>query len=295
MDPVSERRELKRAMHDAGFDLLVEKQGIHRDRCAQQLCDWHGLVKLLEHSDRTREHRVQAFTQRYYNLARRLRREFAYGTGQKVAKAMAAEYQIAWLRPAAPQEGGTRTAAFEIQRVPPVFLNNFMVYFLSLVALLRVGQQAEKGKLAQLGHELTDPALFIFIVTRYEARRPLLRFTQVAQQVHKAGFERIRQQETVAQELDANVGTLHCLVGLVGVVGRVFAACAPWDRSSGIRVPPIALASFTQVLLQAAGVSRRFPLVAKALPCLWPVLFSGPRLVTALRMMPRPLPRKGGA
>ena len=44
--------------------LLVEKQGIHRDRCAQQLCDWHGLVKLLDHSDRTREHRVQVFTQR---------------------------------------------------------------------------------------------------------------------------------------------------------------------------------------------------------------------------------------
>ena len=149
-----------------------------------------------------------------------------------MAKAMAAEYQIAWLRPAAPQEGGTRTAAFEIQRVPPVFLNNFMVYFLSLVALLRVGPQAEKRKLAQLGHELTDPALLIFIVTRYEARRPLLRFTQVAQQVHKAGFERIRQQETVAQELDANVATLHCLVGLVGVVGRVFAACAPWDSGA---------------------------------------------------------------
>ena len=172
--------------------LLVEKQGIHRDRCAQQLCDWHGLVKLLEHSDRTREHRVQAFTQRYYTLAQRLRRAFAYGTGQKVAKAMAAAFHIAWLRPAAPQEGGTRTAAFEIQRVPPVFLNNFFVYFQSLVALLRVGPQAEKQKLAQLGQELTDPALFIFIVARYEARRPLLRFTQVAQQVHKAGFERTR-------------------------------------------------------------------------------------------------------
>ena len=44
---------------DLAGHLLVEKQGIHRDRCAQQLCDWHGLVKLLEHSDRTREHRVQ--------------------------------------------------------------------------------------------------------------------------------------------------------------------------------------------------------------------------------------------
>ena len=248
--------------------LLSEKQGIQNGRVAHQLCDWHGIVKALEHADRLREHGVAALTQRYYKLTRSLRRQFAYGTGQKVAKAMAVKFNLPWVRPAAPQEGGTRTEAFEIQRVPPVFLNNFVVYYQSLIALLTQGPKIQR-KLVHVGKELTDPSLFCFILARYETRKPLIRYINVAQQVHQAGFERIRQQECVMHELDANVGTLHCLVGLVGTVCRVLRFCAPWDRHSGLRTSPISLAVFTQVLLQAAGVSRRYPLVAKILPPLF--------------------------
>ena len=130
-------------------------------------------MKLLEHADRLEKDGVQKYTRRYYKLTQQLRREFAYGTGQKVARSMAKAFKMAWLRPAAPQEGGTRTVAFEIQRVPPVFINNFVVYYQALTAMIRLSPAKEKEKYRRMGLEFANPALCCFIVARYEARRLL--------------------------------------------------------------------------------------------------------------------------
>ena len=74
-----------------------------------QMCTWHGIVKALEHSDRLEAEPVSGFVSKYYKIARSLRAVGAYGEGQKVMRAAAHHLGVPWLRPVAPQEGGTRT------------------------------------------------------------------------------------------------------------------------------------------------------------------------------------------
>lgn len=60
--------------------------------------------------------------QGYYKAAACVRRVGAFGVGQQIMHAVSAHTGMKWMRPIAPQPNGTRTAIFECERVPPVFL-----------------------------------------------------------------------------------------------------------------------------------------------------------------------------
>ena len=128
---------------------LSAKQGITHDLVDGHLDSWHGLVKMLEHADRLEQDPSSGLVSRYYRAARGLRRVGAFGEGQKVMRAVAKRLRESWSRPAAPQEGGTRTPLYEVDRVPPNLLRNFRVGVLGSLAVLEAHVRARDSKAAK--------------------------------------------------------------------------------------------------------------------------------------------------
>ena len=243
--------------------LLCAKQGIPEEKTPGQLCDWHGIVKGLEHADRLEQHKG-GFLCKYVTLTRGLRKQFAYGTAQKVARSTARQLKLTWVRPLAPQKGGTRTAFFECQRVPPNLFTNLAAYYAAAISMMgMLTKSAEKEKFRRLGRSLSDLPLMMFTLARYEMRKPIISYGGPAQGLSVTGFERVRLQRASYYLLDSRVAALHACIGLIGVSARLHAYIWPWSRNYGLRTSRSSIASFLQVLLQCAGVSRSMPLLAK--------------------------------
>ena len=253
--------------------LLAAKQGIEAEKCPGQLCEWHGVVKVLEHADHLEEHGGGGFMHTYNRLTKYVRNAFAFGTGQKVGRSVARELKLRWLRPIAKQEGGTRTAMYECKRVPPVLFNNLAIYYRATICTINMlrapnatkttATRKEIQKLRKIGKMLMDLPMLVFSLARYSMRQPLLHYGECAQSLSVTGFERVRIQSSTLRSLDENLSALHVCRGVVGISMRMATFIWPWARQFGLRSRYIDIASFLQVVLQASGVSRRLPYLAK--------------------------------
>ena len=63
-----------------------------------ELCQWHALVKVAEHSDKLEEGQPNGLMVQYYAAARRLRKLAAFCGGQKMCRAIAKHSNQQWAR-----------------------------------------------------------------------------------------------------------------------------------------------------------------------------------------------------
>ena len=183
------------------------------------LDSWHGLVKVLEHSDRLEEDTQHGLVSRYYLSARLLRKHGAFGQGQKVMQAVANRQGGHWRRPVPIQQHGTRTPLFEVDRVPLNYIGNFRAAVLGYAALIEASRHGADDSSAKryraAGRLLMDMEVLLFICFRYDSRRPLVHHATICQSLSTSGFERVRREFAVLLKLWDRIGAVQEAIGLV--------------------------------------------------------------------------------
>ncbi len=205
---------------------LNNAQGLVPELNPGQMCVWHGVVNALKHSDRLEEHPESGMVVLYYRLARKFRQVAAYGEGQKVMRAVAKHLGKDWVRPVAPQEGGTRTVLYESSRVPPCILRDFQVAVIGFLALEQAHHEAhlyaKAKKMREIGAALTDPQTLIFMCARFDFRRPVVEYANLAQVVAESGFEKIKEEHRVLERQQGCINGLQAALGLCRTSSLLF-------------------------------------------------------------------------
>ena len=228
------------------------------------LDSWHGLVKVLEHSDRLEEDTQHGLVSRYYLSARLLRKHGAFGQGQKVMQAVANRQGEHWRRPVPIQQHGTRTPLFEVDRVPLNYIGNFRAAVLGYAALIEASRHGADYSPAKqyraAGRLLMDMEVLLFICFRYDSRRPLVHHATICQSLSTSGFERVRREFAVLLKLWDRIGAVQEAIGLVRTSAFLFACTG--RAQDGRRPPHLSTRTIYSFLLCAAqrsGLYRKMP------------------------------------
>ena len=73
------------------------KQHVSANIVHGRLDAWHGVVKVLEHSDRLEEHAESGLVTRYYELAKLVRKFGGYGGSARMFDVTAKQFQESWM------------------------------------------------------------------------------------------------------------------------------------------------------------------------------------------------------
>ena len=205
------------------------------------LDSWHGLVKVLEHSDRLEEDTQHGLVSRYYLSARLLRKHGAFGQGQTVMQPGANRHGGGghWRRPVPIQQHGTRTPLFEVDRVPMNYSGNARAAVLGYAALMeasrRGGDRGVAKRYRAAGRGRVGMAVLLCVCFRYGGRRPLAHHATVCQSLSTSGFERARREFAVLLKLWDRIGAVQEAIGLVRTSAFLFACTG---RAQDGRSPP---------------------------------------------------------